>query len=82
MAKVKYFYDPTTLAYRKIERNWRHRLRGIGLFLLSSAAFAFVFYVAADNIVDTKKKKRLNSNTKKRKKKLIFNVFIIKHLYN
>jgi murein DD-endopeptidase MepM/ murein hydrolase activator NlpD len=59
MAKVKYFYDPRTLSYRKIERNWRQRLRGISLFLLSSAAFAFVFYVAADNLVDSPKEKRL-----------------------
>ena len=59
MAKVKYFYDPRTLSYRKIERTWRNRVRQVGIFLLSSAMFAFVFYVLADNIIDSPKEKRL-----------------------
>lgn len=59
MAKVKYYYDPRTLSYRKIERNWRNRVRQVGVFLLSSAMFAFVFYVVADNLVDSPKEKRL-----------------------
>lgn len=59
MAKVKYYYDPRTLSYRKIERNWRHRMRDLGLFLLTAFMFAFVFYVLADNFVDSPKEKRL-----------------------
>jgi len=59
MAKVKYFYDPRTLSYRKIERTWRNRFRDVGLFFLSSAMFAFVFYVLADNLIDSPKEKRL-----------------------
>jgi murein DD-endopeptidase MepM/ murein hydrolase activator NlpD len=59
MAKVKYFYDPRTLSYRKIERSWRQRFRDVGLFLLSSALFAFVFYTLADNLIDSPKEKRL-----------------------
>ncbi len=59
MAKVKYFYDPRTLSYRKIERTWQHRMRDMGVFVLSSAMFAFVFYVIADNLIDSPKEKRL-----------------------
>jgi murein DD-endopeptidase MepM/ murein hydrolase activator NlpD len=59
MAKVKYFYDPRTLSYRKIERNWRHRLRDLSIFFLTTFMFAFVFYVVADNFVDSPKEKRL-----------------------
>jgi len=59
MAKVKYFYDPRTLSYRKIERTWRHKIRDIGIFLLSSFMFAFLFYVLADNFIDSPKEKRL-----------------------
>lgn len=59
MAKVKYFYDPRTLSYRKIERTWRHRLRDMGVFLLTAGMFAFVFYVIADNLIDSPKEKRL-----------------------
>lgn len=59
MAKVKYFYDPRTLAYRKIEKTWRQRLRNAGLFVLSAALFAFIFYVFTDNFIDSPKEKRL-----------------------
>lgn len=59
MAKVKYYYDPRTLSYRKIERNWRHRLRDLGIFLMASFMFALVFYIMADNFIDSPKEKRL-----------------------
>jgi len=59
MAKVKYFYDPRTLSYRKIERNWRHKMRDWAIFFFTAFMFAFVFYVVADNFVDSPKEKRL-----------------------
>ena len=59
MAKVKYYYDPRTLSYRKIERNWRHRVRDLGIFLMTSFMFALVFYILADNFIDSPKEKRL-----------------------
>lgn len=36
MSKVKYFYDPDTLSYRKIEPKKSRRYRNIGLFTLGS----------------------------------------------
>ena len=59
MAKVKYYYDPRTLSYRKIEKNARYRLQRTGGFLLSSAAFAGVFLLLIYNFIDSPKEKRL-----------------------
>ena len=39
MSKVKYYYDPDTLSYRKIEPKKSRRYRNIGLFFLGSALF-------------------------------------------
>ena len=42
MSKVKYYYDPDTLSYRKIEPKKSKRYRNIFLFLLGSALFGFI----------------------------------------
>ena len=39
MSKVKYYYDPDTLSYRKIEPKKSRRYRNIALFVLGSALF-------------------------------------------
>jgi len=59
MAKVKYYYDPRTLSYRKIERTWRHRFKEVGIFLASSALMAVVLFLAIDFMVDSPKEKKL-----------------------
>ena len=59
MAKVKYYYDPRTLSYRKIEKNFKYRMRKTGVFLLSSAAFAIIFIFLIFNFIDSPKEKRL-----------------------
>lgn len=59
MAKVKYYYDPKTLSYRKIEKGAGYRLRGTLAFLASSALFAIIFFLLADNFIDSPKEKRL-----------------------
>lgn len=59
MAKVKYYYDPRTLSYRKIEKGPAYRLKRTLLYLASSALLGMVFYLAADNIIDSPKEKRL-----------------------
>lgn len=43
MAKVKYYFDPRTLAYRKIDRTWRQRLTLPVVFVL---LFATGFFLA------------------------------------
>jgi murein DD-endopeptidase MepM/ murein hydrolase activator NlpD len=42
MSKVKYYYDPDTLSYRKIEPKKSRRYRNIILFVLGSAIFGFI----------------------------------------
>lgn len=41
MTKVKYYYDPDTLSYRKIDLRTSKKYRNILLFLLGSALFGF-----------------------------------------
>ena len=42
MSKVKYYYDPDTLSYRKIEPKKSKRYRNLAFFLLGSALFGFI----------------------------------------
>ncbi len=42
MTKVKYYYDPDTLSYRKIEPRKSRKYRNIGLFVVASALFGFM----------------------------------------
>ncbi len=42
MTKVKYYYDPDTLSYRKIEPKKSKKYRNILFFLLGSALFGFL----------------------------------------
>lgn len=59
MAKVKYYYDPRTLSYRKIEKNANYRLRKTSVFLLSSAAMGALMMVLVYFFIDSPKEKRL-----------------------
>ena len=42
MSKVKYYYDPDTLSYRKIEPKKSKRYRNLGFFLLGSFLFGLM----------------------------------------
>lgn len=42
MPKVKYYYDPDTLSYRKIERKKSKRYRNLFLFVLGAALFGLL----------------------------------------
>ncbi len=57
MSKVKYFYDPDTLSYRKIEPKKSRKYRNITFFLLGSAIFGFlvVMLLMNTNLVNTPK---------------------------
>ncbi|AEV32853.1 metalloendopeptidase-like membrane protein [Owenweeksia hongkongensis DSM 17368] len=60
MAKVKYYYDPKTLSYRKIEKGTRYKIRNTAIFLASSALMGALFYLVADNFINSPKEKRLH----------------------
>jgi murein DD-endopeptidase MepM/ murein hydrolase activator NlpD len=49
MKKVKYYYDPESLAYRKIKYKKSTKLAYAGLFLLASALFGFLCFIAVLN---------------------------------
>lgn len=57
MAKVKYYYDPENLAYKKIEPKRGRKVGFVALWMLSSALFGFIaFWVLVNtSILDTPK---------------------------
>ncbi len=59
MTKVKYYYDPETLSYQRMGKSFGSRLRDAAIFLSSLVLFAFIFYLLADNFIDSPKEKLL-----------------------
>lgn len=59
MSKVKYYYDPETLSYRKIERRKRNTLKYVSLFLTAAALFGFMFVFIASQYFESPKEKAL-----------------------
>lgn len=59
MGKVKYYYDPESLSYRKIERKKRNTFKFIMIFLLAAALFAFLFVFIAGHYFESPKEKAL-----------------------
>ncbi len=60
MSKVKYYYDPESLSYRKIEHKRITKFTYISLFLLASALFAFLFVFIGGYYVESPREKALN----------------------
>jgi len=59
MAKVKYYYDPKTLSYKKIEKSTRNRIRNTVTFIVASALFALLFVSVLFSYFDSPKEKQL-----------------------
>ncbi|MBI1317301.1 peptidoglycan DD-metalloendopeptidase family protein [bacterium] len=59
MAKVKFYYDPNSLSYRKIEKGWKHRLREVGLFLTAAMLMAVLLVWIGFWYIDSPEEKRL-----------------------
>ncbi|MBD0777336.1 M23 family metallopeptidase [Maribacter polysiphoniae] len=66
MSKVKYYYDPDTLSYRKIEPKKSRRYRNIALFLLGSFLFGFLSLILLlnTNLINTPKELSLQREVK------------------
>jgi len=66
MSKVKYYYDPDTLSYRKIEPKKSRRYRNIGFFVLGSALFGLFCLILLLNtsLVNTPRELSLNRELK------------------
>lgn len=59
MSKVKYYYDPESLSYRKIERKKRTTLKYASMFIIASAMFGFVFVFISSQYIESPKEKAL-----------------------
>ena len=66
MSKVKYYYDPDTLSYRKIEPKKSRRYRNIGFFVLGSFLFGLLSLVLLmnTNFINTPKELSLQREVK------------------
>ena len=66
MSKVKYYYDPDTLSYRKIEPKKSRKYRNIFFFLLGSALFGFLGLILLmnTNILNTPRELSLQREVK------------------
>jgi len=55
MSKVKYYYDPDTLSYRKIEPKKSRKYRNIAFFFLGSLLFGFLglVFLLNTNLINT-----------------------------
>ncbi|WP_445736578.1 M23 family metallopeptidase [Mariniflexile sp.] len=59
MSKVKYYYDPESLSYKKIKRRKRNTLKYASVFLLGSALFGFLFVFIASQYIESPKERAL-----------------------
>lgn len=55
MSKVKYYYDPDTLSYRKIEAKKSRRYRNVALFIIGSLLFGLLalIFLLNTNLINT-----------------------------
>ncbi|OMP31029.1 MULTISPECIES: M23 family metallopeptidase [Mangrovimonas] len=59
MSKVKYYYDPETLSYRKIERKKRTTFKYALVFLLAAGLFGFISNFIASQFFQSPKERAL-----------------------
>src|SRR5690606_24236534 len=59
MSKVKYYYDPESLSYKKIERKKGTTFTYAFVFTLGSALFGFIFVFLASQFVESPKERAL-----------------------
>ncbi|MCX2718000.1 M23 family metallopeptidase [Lentiprolixibacter aurantiacus] len=66
MSKVKYYYDPDTLSYRKIEPKKSRKYRNIFLFVLGAAIFGTMMHIFLlnTNILNTPRELSLQREVK------------------
>lgn len=59
MSKVKYYYDPESLSYRKIERKKRRTFKFVMVFLLAAGLFATGILFIVGQYIESPKEKAL-----------------------
>ncbi|AZQ44755.1 M23 family metallopeptidase [Nonlabens ponticola] len=58
MSKIKYYYDPETLSYQKVERKKRKIFGGVTLFIFFSCLTGFLLYLYAGQVYDSPELRR------------------------
>jgi len=70
MPKTKYFFDPQTLSYKKLQRGFSYYLiRGLG-FISVSFIFAFAIFFFVTGIIDSPKEKLLKKENSELREQL------------
>ncbi len=67
MAKEKYYYDPNTLSYKRVEVKTSHKIKKTALFLAGILLTGFIGWIAFSQVFDSPKEKSLireNENLK------------------
>ena len=59
MRRAKYIYDPLTLAFKKVERSWKHWVRDTSLFLIGSMLMGIIFFFGIQSFVDSPEERGL-----------------------
>ena len=59
MRKTKYRYNPTTLTYEKIEKDWRKNLLRFSSITILSIFFGILIHLGATQLIDSPKEKLL-----------------------
>lgn len=59
MRKTKYRYNPTTLTYEKIEKDWRKNLVRFSTITILSIFFGILIHLGATQLIDSPKEKLL-----------------------
>ncbi|GLU43733.1 M23 family metallopeptidase [Allomuricauda sp. NBRC 101325] len=74
MSKVKYYYDPDTLSYRKIEPKKSKKYRNVALFVLGAALFGFLGLIVLLNTRFVNTPKELSLEREVRNYELQFDI--------
>ena len=59
MSKVKYYYDPESLSYKKIQRKKSNTIKYASVFILGSALFGLLFVFIASQYIESPKERAL-----------------------
>jgi murein DD-endopeptidase MepM/ murein hydrolase activator NlpD len=57
--KTKYYYDPLSMAFKKIERTWKHWVRDVSLFALTSSLVGIFLFFLVSTLFDSPREKQL-----------------------
>lgn len=59
MSRVKYYYDPESLSYKKIERKKRTTFKYAIMFVFTTAIFGFIFVFISSQYIESPKERAL-----------------------